>query len=367
MVKKNANGEGSRLRKRPDGRWEARYWSEGKRRSLYGETRKEVAEKLAKAMATIEGSPPFLPTRMTMGEFFEYYEGVARDTMKRRSFETYLDIVRLHLLPALRNTNLKDLSRGQVQQLYSWKRAKGLSAARVRRIHGVLSSALNQAVRWRLIERNVCKDVTPPRVPPPEIQPLSLEEAKHFLAAAEGDKFEALYVLALNSGMRLGELGGLFWSDIDLPRRVLYVQRSLITSRGVQTFEAPKTPGSRRNISLTARAVDALLRHQKRRQTEGFPVQGKALVFTNGAGKPINPSHLISRSFKPLLKHAALPDTTFHAATRHTCCCILLQQGVNPKAVSLQLGHSSVAFTLQRYAHFLSGFGDNGAMDDALS
>ena len=114
MVKKNANGEGSRPRKRPDGRWEARYWSEGKRRSLYGETRKEVAEKLAKAMATIEGSPPFLPTRMTMGEFFEYYEGVARDTMKRRSFETYLDIVRLHLLPTLRNTNLKDLSRGQV-------------------------------------------------------------------------------------------------------------------------------------------------------------------------------------------------------------------------------------------------------------
>ena len=121
----------------------------------------------------------------------------------------------------------------------------------------MLSSALNQAVRWRLIERNVCKDVTPPRVPPPEIQPLSLEEANHFLAAAEGDKFEALYVLALNSGMRLGELGGLFWSDIDLPRRVLHVQRSLITSRGVQTLEAPKTPGSRRNISLTARAVDA--------------------------------------------------------------------------------------------------------------
>ena len=367
VVQKNANGEGSRPRKRPDGRWEARYWSEGRRRSIYGETRKEVAEKLAKAMATLEDSPPFLPTRMTVGEFFEYYEGVARDTMKRRSFETYVDIVRLHLLPTLRNTNLKDLSRDQVQQLYSWKRAKGLSAARVRRIHGVLSSALNQAVRWRLIERNVCKDVTPPRVPPPEIQPLSLEEAKRFLAAAEGDKFEALYVLALTSGMRLGELGGLFWSDIDLPRRVLHVQRSLITSRGVQTLEAPKTPGSRRNISLSARAVDALLRHQKHRQTEGFPVEGKALVFTNGAGKPINPSHLISRSFKPLLKHAGLPDTTFHAATRHTCCCILLQQGVNPKAVSLQLGHSSVAFTLQRYAHFLPGFGDNGAMDDALS
>lgn len=90
-------------------------------------------------------------------------------------------------------------------------------------------------------------------------------------------------------------------------------------------------------------------------------------MFTNGAGKLVNPLHLICRSFKPLLKRAGLPETTFHAATHHTCCCILLLQGVNPKAVSLQLGHSSVAFTLQKYAHFLTGFGDNGAMDSALS
>lgn len=88
-----------------------------------------------------------------------------------------------------------------------------------------------------------------------------------------------------------------------------------------------------------------------------FPIEGDALVFTNGAGKPINPSHLLSRSFKPLLEHVGLPDTTFHAATRHSCC-ILLMQGANPKAVSLQFVHSSVAFTLQKYAHFLPGFGD---------
>jgi integrase len=118
---------------------------------------------------------------------------------------------------------------------------------------------------------------------------------------------------------------------------------------------------------LTAKAVDTLLLHRERQQVGGCPVEGDALLFTNRAGKPINPSHLLSRSFKPLLKRAGLPDTTFHAATRHTCCCILLMQGVNPKAVSLQLGHSSVAFTLQKYAHFLPGLGDNGAMDAALS
>jgi integrase len=252
--------------------------------------------------------------------------------------------------------------------MYARKRDEGLSAARVRRIHGVLSSALNHAVRWRLVEHNVCKEVSPPRVPPPEIRPLSLNEAKRFLAAAEGERFEALYVLGLTSSMRLGELGGVFWSDVDLTRRrVLHVQRSLITGHGRQTLESSKTPGSRCGIVLTYKAANALLLHRKRQKAESLPVEGDTLVFTNRAGKPLNPSHLLSRSFKPLLKRAGLPDTTFHAATRHTCCCILLIQGVNPKVVSLQLGHSSVAFTLQKYAHFLPGFGDNGAMDAALS
>ena len=367
MARKNGNGEGSRPRKRSDGRWEARYWSEGRRRSVYGETRKEASDKLAKAMAEEERPAAFVSPSITVSEFLAQYEDAVRYTMKRRSFETYLDIARLHLLPAFQNMKLKDLTREQVQRMYARKQDEGLSAARVRWIHGFLSSALNHAVRWRLVDHNVCKEVSPPRVPSPEIRPLSLDEAKRFLAATEVDRFEALYVLGLTSGMKLGELGGVFWSDVDLTRRVLHVQRSLITGHGRQTLESLKTPGSRRGIVLTDKAVDALLLHRKRQHAEGLPVEGDTLVFTNRAGKPINPSHLLSRTFKPLLKRAGLPDTTFHAATRHTCCCILLIQGVNPKAISLQLGHSSVAFTLQKYAHLLPGFGDNGAMDAALS
>lgn len=147
------------------------------------------------------------------------------------------------------------------------------------------------------------------------------------------------------------------------------IQRALITGRGGQTFEPPKTPGSRRSIGLTKLAVGALEHHRGCQAAEGFPVEGDALVFTNTAGKPINPSHLTQRSFKPILERAGLPHTNFHAATRHTCCCLLLEAGVNPKAVSLQLGHSSVAFTLQKYAHYMPGMGDKvaGAMDEALN
>jgi hypothetical protein len=115
VARKNGNGEGSRPRKRPDGRWETRYWSEGRRRSVYGETRKEAAEKLAKAIAAEDESlKVFVSPSITLSEFLVQYEDAVRYTMKRRSFETYLDIARLHLLPAFRNTKLKDLTREQV-------------------------------------------------------------------------------------------------------------------------------------------------------------------------------------------------------------------------------------------------------------
>ncbi len=372
MARKNGNGEGSRPRKRPDGRWEARYWAETptgrKRSSVYGKTRKEAVEKLAEAMTTREQEYEQILTNMTVRDFLAQYEEVAKDTMKRRSFETYRDIARKHLLPTLGGFKLKDLTREHVQRMYSRKRNQGLSAARVRRIHGVLSAALNKAVLWHLVSHNVCKEVSPPRVEAPEIKPLTREQARKFLKASEHDHFHALYVLGLTTGMRLGELGGLFYSDLDLDRGKLRVIRALITGYGGQTLESPKTPTSRRTITLTTKAVEALRHHRECQREVGMPVEGDALVFTNTIGGYINPSHLMQRSFKLILKRAGLPHTNFHAATRHTCCCLLLEAGVNPKAVSLQLGHSSVAFTLQRYAHYMPGMGDAaaGAMDEAL-
>src|SRR5215211_9006960 len=263
VARKNANGDGSRPRKRPDGRWEARYWSEGKRLSIYGRTRKEVADKLADALSNKGENPVFAPTNVTVAEFLVQYEDAVRNTMKRRSFETYQSIAKVHLLPAFGTIRLTDLRREQVQRMYSLKCDGGLLAARVRRIHGVLSSALNHAVRWGLIEHNVCKKVSPPKVPTPEIRPLNRNEARRFLEAIESDRYHALFVLGLTSGMRIGEIGGLFWSDLDLDLGVLHVQRSLITGYG-QTFEPPKTPNSRRNVVLTQTATGALLRHRER-------------------------------------------------------------------------------------------------------
>jgi integrase len=118
---------------------------------------------------------------------------------------------------------------------------------------------------------------------------------------------------------------------------------------------------------LTVKATEALLRHRELQKAYDSPIEGDSLVFTNTLGKPLRPSNFIRRNFKPLLRRAGLPDTTWHAATRHTCTCLLLLDRINPKSVAMQMGWSSVAFMLETYATFLPGWGDGGAMDSLLS
>jgi integrase len=195
---------------------------------------------------------------------------------------------------------------------------------------------------------------------------LSVDEAKRLLLAAEEDRFHALITLGLTSGARWGELTALTWDRIDLDTRTMHITRTLVKGKGGYSFEEPKTRGRRRSVGLTVRAVEALLRHRERQRVAGHPVSGDTLVFTNTVGNPVNHSHFRRNHFKPLLERAGLLDTTFHAATRHTCCCILLLEKVNPKSVAMQMGWSSVAFMLENYARFLPGWSDGGAMDAAL-
>ena len=124
------------------------------------------------------------------------------------------------------------------------------------------------------------------------------------------------------------------------------IHRSLIKGKGGYSFDAPKTNTSRRSVALTRRAVQALERHKERQQSEGRKVSGNELVFTNTVGNPVNHSHFMRKHFKKVLERADLPDTTWHAVTRHTATCILLLEGVNPKSVAMQMGWSSVAFML---------------------
>jgi len=206
------------------------------------------------------------------------------------------------------------------------------------------------------------------------MRPLDTDEVRRLLEVAHGDRLEALYVLAVTTGMRRGELLGLKWSDVDLENGRLSIRRALTrTDNGKYVaLTEPKTRGSRRTVKLTQRAVEALRSHLERQLAEievaGDLYRDHGLVFTTEAGTPINPSNLRQRSFAPLLNKAGLPHIRFHDL-RHTCATLLLSKGVHPKFVQELLGHATVAITLDTYSHVMPGMGDHTAMamEDALS
>ncbi len=190
-------------------------------------------------------------------------------------------------------------------------------------------------------------------------------------ASVSNDPFEALYVLAITTGLRRGELLGLRWDDIDLERGTLRVGRALVRERGHYVLGQTKTKRGRRLVNLTLRTVSALKNHRKRQLEERVRLSGlyanRGLVFATGTGTHVNPENLVKRSFKPLLKKAGLPEIRFHDL-RHTCATLLLGRGVHPKIVQELLGHATIAMTLDTYSHYLHPMGDqaSGAMGDAL-
>jgi integrase len=247
----------------------------------------------------------------------------------------------------------------------------GLAPATVHKLHVVLHKALKAAVADGLIPRNAAAGLKLPRIIREEINPLDPEEARHLLETASGDRLEALYVLALNTGMRLGELLALKWDDVDLERGVLRVRRTLTHVDKAYVLGEPKTKKSRRTIRLTAGAVQALRDHLARQLEEmermGSLYQPGGLIFATEAGTIINPSNLRNRSFKPLLKRAGLRPIRFHDL-RHTCATLLLGKDVNPKIVSEMLGHASVSITLDIYSHLLPDMQERAAraLEDML-
>ncbi len=373
---KRGNGEGS-ITRRKGGGWSAQYvvyTSEGrKRRTLYGKTRAEVAAKLSKALADREGGLVFDAGNLTVGEYLDrWLKDSVRGTVRISTFERHEQIIRAHLMPSFGRMKLKALTPAHVRSLHREKLDAGLAPATVRKIHSTLHKALSQAVADGLIPRNAA-DVKAPRPAPEEMRPLSESEARTFLDIAReaGDRFEALYVLAITTGLRRGELLGLRWDDADLDRGTLRVGRALVREGGRHVLGETKTRRGRRRVNLTSRTVAALKAHRKSQLEKRVRLAGlyedHGLIFTSENGTPLNPGNLVKRSFKPLLKRAGLPEIRFHDL-RHTCATLLLGRGVHPKIVQELLGHATIAMTLDTYSHYLPSMGDqaSGAMGDAL-
>jgi integrase len=284
-----------------------------------------------------------------------------RDTVRRSTYERYESIVRVHLIPTIGRIKLKTLTPAHVRGLYRAKLDVGLAPRSVLHIHRTLSKALKQAVMDGLIPRNIADAVKAPQAHKKEVKPLTPAEVTLLLSAASGDRLEALYITAVHTGLRRGELLALKWTDVDLDAKTLSVQGSLDKDG---TFNPPKRSKSRRTEKLTSQAAEALKGHRARQNEERLQLgslwEDRDLVFPNRSGKPMNADNLYHRGFKPLLKKAGLSGFTFHSL-RHTCATLLLSKNVNPKIVSEMLGHATISQTMDTYSHVMPGMGDIAA------
>ncbi len=283
----------------------------------------------------------------------------AKPRVKEATLHSYEWIVATYLTPRLGMHRLRDLqlNHSTVQDFYSDLTAHGLSARTVRYIHSVLSAALSKAVEDGAITRNPCLRCTLPRKATPEMKCFSQEEARRFLAAAKGDRFYTVFLLALSTGMRPGEYLGLQWKDVDLDGGILSVRRSLKVRRGGGFyFTEPKTKQSKRLIPLSPSLIAALRGHRKAQAEEIMKrrdiYQDHGLVFANEIGLPILRENLTTRHFKKIVKAAEVPMIRLYDL-RHTCATLLLLDGIHPKVVAERLGHASIVLTMDTYSHVL--------------
>ncbi len=359
---RRGNGEGT-ITKRPNGTYEARITIEnGKRKTFYGKTRKEVQEKLKVALREQQQGTLVTAPQQKVEDFLkQWLEDTQRDSIRPRSFERYEEIVRLHIVPVLGRIQLQKLTPQQVQSFYAKKIKEGLKAITVASFHNVLHKALDTAVRWNLISRNVCDLVSPPHVEDFEIQPLTVEQIRKLLEVTKGHPSEALIKLAIATGLRRGELMALKWQDIDLTTGVLQVQRNLVRvpsklpGKGFVESET-KTKKSRRSVVVAPFALEALREHRSRQlhalAAAGPLWQYNNYVFCTAIGTHIHPTRDMADPLDELLEKAGLPHIRFHDL-RHTAATLLMSQGVHPKVVQEFLGHSTITMTMDIYSHVL--------------
>ena len=354
---KRAHGEGS-VTHRKDGRWMTSMTLEnGSRKYFYGDTQKEALEKLREAQHQQKQGTLATGKAQTLRVYLDrWLEDAHRTSLKPSSYADYRRVIDKHIVPVLGHIQLQKLTPQHIQSFYAKELKAGLSARTVNKYHALLHKALDNAVRWNLVARNVCDVVTKPRETKYEIQPLTEEQARKLLDTVRGNVLEGIITIALTTGMRRGELLGLKWEDIDFKGKNIVVRRSVtyVNKVGVVELE-PKTQKSRRKIMLPDFAIEVLKQHQTRLQERkaqlGSAWQESGYVFCNGRGGFLQEKQLYDM-YKRLLKRAGLPNIRFHDL-RHSAATIMIKMGVNPKVVQEVLGHSNINITLNIYTHVL--------------
>jgi len=328
------------------------------RRKVSAKTQSECRTKLQQLRQEITGGTLSNQSKGdTVAAYLARWLKAKEGTVRVRTHDRYRQFVNTHLVPAFGTVKLTALKPDALQRLYGEKLAAGLSPRTVRHLHTVFHTALEQAVRWGHVPRNIADVVTPPVVPHVELRPLGADEVGRLLTVAEqhDDRLRALWEVAAHTGCRQGELLALTWNDVDLDGAEIRIRRILLKVKDFAgTFGETKTARSRRVVPLTEDAIEALKAHKDRQAFErkhlGEDYGTSNLVFCTHMGTPLNRG-VVQGQFKRALDRAKLPMVTRFHDLRHTAATLMLAGGVDIPTAAAILGHSQNSTTLNVYAH----------------
>ncbi len=371
MPKKRGSGEGS-IFQRGNGRWVSvitvGYSAGGKRlrKTIYGKTKKEVTDKLTRlANQKLDGS---LTTddQERLGDYLTNW--VANDTrLQPTTRGRYEGVIRLYINPKIGGMKISAVRPGHLESFMAGLRADGASEDTILICYSVLHRGFTRLVKQRRIVFHPCAALDRPIVHRIPVQPVDEAGVEALLHAAAGHRLGAVFVLAVTTGMRQGEIFGLQWDDVDLEAGVLSVRHSLEEVKGKLRLKPPKSKAGQRAIRLSMIAVQALRERWAIAMQED--AAGVSYVFSDTEGKPLRKSNFERRDWKPIRKAAKLPETVCFHDLRHTSASWMLKAGVSPKTAAERLGHSDVRVTLNTYSHVMAGVQDEAAalFDDVLT
>lgn len=322
-------------------------------------TKRDAQRELRRQLLAVDTGQFVDPGKLTLGEYLKWWlDNEAQNKVAPKTLQVYRYMAEKHIIPELGPCRLSYLRPLHITQYYNKKLRAGrvdgkggLSAQSIRHHDRLLHVALRRARVLNLILRNPVEDASRPAVPDREIQTLNDQQVATLLSAIEETRLYEPVFLALTTGLRRGEILGLRWSDLDLGRGTVTVQRSLEQTKAGLRFKSPKTRKGRRTVTLPDIAVESMREHRRRQAEERLALGlGKPkTVFTDVEGGPWPPDKL-SRQFGNLVRKASIGKITFHGL-RHTHITNLLREGVHPKVAAERAGHSSVAITLDLYSH----------------
>ena len=351
-------GEGS-ISRRKDGLWQASLQLDGRRKTIYGRTRQEVAEKLRtlQGVARENGRIPD-GGKLTLGEYLRQWLEQAETRLRPKTRQEYNDVARVHILPHLAHVKLSRLPPLHLARLHARLRKGGTSSFRLEKAHTLLHKALSDAHRWGLIPSNPAAPVDAPKREHRERELWTPEQVSRFIRAVrEGDcgQYGNLLGFLLASGCRVGEALGLRWSDVDLRAGAVRVERQVTELRCKPLESEPKTKAGVRTLALPAWGTELL--HRQRVQVAEWRLRAGPAWRESGRVFPTNVGSVplqgnVRRALHEACDRLSLPRIRVHDL-RHLHLSLLAMNNVPLRVAQQRAGHATASVTMAVYSHVL--------------